>query len=162
MVARSTATLIIPSEVRLVDLVHCSAEKMAEVAGFPEGEALDIAIAVREAAINAIRHGNGEDPSTRVHVVLEANGAGLTVEVRDEGPGFDPDGAPDPTEGDNLLRTSGRGLLLIRAFVDDVRFRYEQGRGMTVTLEKKLRRDDENASNDGDGPGEGPVEDSGT
>lgn len=161
MGARSTATLVIPSEIRLVDLVHCSAEKMAEVAGFSQEEALDVAIAVREAAINAIRHGNAENPSSRVHVVLEVGGAGIRVEVRDEGAGFDPDAEPDPTEDDNLLRTSGRGLLLIRAFVDDVRFRYDEGRGMTVTLEKKLRRGDD-APSDGEPPGDGPAEDSGT
>lgn len=136
----STAKLVIPSQVRLVDLVHCSAERMAEVAGFSEDEALDVGLAVREAAINAIRHGNKEQPGTHVQVVLEVDSGGLRVEIRDQGAGFDPDSEPDPTAGDNLLKTSGRGLLLIRAFVDEVTYRYEEGRGMVVTLSKKRER----------------------
>jgi len=139
MTATSSATLVIPSQVRLVDLVHCSAEKMAEIAGFGEDEALDIGLAVREAAINAIRHGNREAPDTHVHIHLETVPGGIRAEIRDQGAGFDPTSAPDPTDEENLLRTSGRGLLLIRTFVDDVRFRFEEGRGMTVVLEKKLK-----------------------
>ena len=56
--------------------------------------------------------------------------------VRDEGNGFDPDREPDPTSDENLLNTSGRGLLLMKAFVDEVRFKQRRGRGMEITLTK--------------------------
>jgi serine/threonine-protein kinase RsbW len=110
---------------------------------------------VREAAINAIRHGNHEAPGTQVHVVLEAHPDGIRAWVRDEGEGFDPKDAPDPTTEDHILMTSGRGLLMIRSFVDDVEFHYESGRGMTVALSKKLKRGEvPPAVDDGaDGPG---------
>jgi serine/threonine-protein kinase RsbW len=129
--------LVIPSEIKLVDLVHTAAEKMADLAGFDPDEALNVGLAVREAVINAIVHGNGQDPDLTVDVNLTAGSDGLTVTVRDQGPGFDPDSAPDPTDDPNLLRTSGRGLLLMRAFVDGVTFRQRPVRGMEITLTKK-------------------------
>jgi len=139
MAAATSVKLVIPSEVRLVELVHTVAEKLAEIVGLEEEEGLNAALAVREAVINAIVHGNRSDPALDVEVTLVANARGLEAKVVDRGKGFDPGATPDPTEGDNKLRTSGRGLLLIRAFVDDVRFRYLNGRGMEVTLIKAHR-----------------------
>jgi len=128
--------LVLSSEVRLIDLVHTASEKMAELAGFDADEALNVGLAVREAAINAIVHGNGEDPQREVDIVLEAGQAGLQAVITDQGDGFDPDSTPDPTEGAGLLATSGRGLLLIRAFVDEVEFRPAANGGTQVILSK--------------------------
>ncbi len=139
MASETSVKLVIPSRVRLVDLVHSAAEKIAEMAGFSDEEMLNIGLAVREAVINAIKHGNGEDASKEVEILLEVTGRGVRVRIRDDGAGFNPEGTADPTVADNLMKTSGRGLLLIRAFVDDVRFQYKQGRGMEVTLEKALK-----------------------
>lgn len=139
MAAATSVKLVIPSEVRLVDLVHTVAERLADIVGLEEEEGLNAALAVREAVINAIVHGNRSDPALDVEVTLVANAHGLEAKVLDRGRGFDPGATPDPTMGDNRLRTSGRGLLLIRAFVDDVRFRYLNGRGMEVTLIKVHR-----------------------
>jgi len=138
MAPATTVKFSIPSEIRLVDLVHETSQRMAEIIGFGEDGALDVALAVREAVINAIRHGNHEDPALSVDLLLKANGKGLTVRVRDEGEGFDPNRTADPTVGDNRLRASGRGLLLIKAFVDEVKFRKLKGRGMEITLLKKV------------------------
>jgi serine/threonine-protein kinase RsbW len=139
MASETSVRLIIPSRVRLVDLVHSAAEKIAEIAGFSKDEMLNLGLAVREAVINAIKHGNGEDASKEVDILLEVTGGGVRVRIQDGGSGFNPEGMEDPTIEDNLLQTSGRGLLLIRAFVDDVRFHYKKGRGMEVTLEKVLK-----------------------
>jgi serine/threonine-protein kinase RsbW len=133
----TSVELILSSEVRLVDLVHSTSERMAEVAGFDPDEALNVGLAVREAVINAIVHGNRKDPKRSVHVRFEADGSELRIRVRDEGEGFDPDATPDPTEDPNLLRTSGRGLLLVRAFVDGVEFR-RRDPGMEITLTKTI------------------------
>ena len=65
-----------------------------------------------------------------------ADGKGMNAVIRDQGSGFDPEATPDPTAGPNVLKTSGRGLLLIRAFVDDVLFSRRSGRGMEVRLIK--------------------------
>jgi serine/threonine-protein kinase RsbW len=139
MAAATTVKITIPSEVRLVDLVHEASQKMAELAGFEEGDALNVGIAVREAVINAIVHGNQRDPSRSVNVTLEAGESGVKAKVLDHGKGFDVDATPDPRQGDNRLKTSGRGLLMIRAFVDKVAFRYREGRGLEITLVKEKR-----------------------
>jgi serine/threonine-protein kinase RsbW len=135
--AATSVKLVIPSEIKLVDLVHAASEKMAELAGFDADEALNVGLAVREAVINAIVHGNHQDPSLKVDVTLTAGRKGLEARVRDQGPGFDPQGMADPRDEENLLRTSGRGLLLIRAFVDDVVFKRARRRGMEITLMKR-------------------------
>jgi len=143
--AETFAKIVIPSEIRLVDLVHSASEKMAEQAGFDAEEGLNIGLAVREAVINAIVHGNGEEPELEVEVRFEVGKRGMEIRVSDHGAGFDPDATPDPTEGKNVLKTSGRGLLLIRAFVDEVLFNRRPDRGMEITLvknktEKKKQR----------------------
>ena len=129
--------LVMPSEIKLIDLVHTASEKMAELAGFDADESLNVGLAVREAVINAIVHGNGQDPNLNVHVTLTADEEGFSAHITDEGEGFDPDAAPDPTEGDALLASSGRGLLLMRAFVDDVVYSRRDNRGMEVTMTKR-------------------------
>ena len=134
--------MVLSSEVRLIDLVHSAAEKVAQLAGFDEDDALNIGLAVREGAINAMVHGNQEDPDLRVDVLLTADDDGFSALISDEGEGFDPDAPPDPTETDNLLMTSGRGLLLMRAFVDEVVYKRREQRGMQVTMRKRLKVED--------------------
>jgi serine/threonine-protein kinase RsbW len=141
--AATSVKLVIPSDVKLVDLVHSASEKLAELAGFDADDGLNVGLAVREAVINAIVHGNREDPELEVRVTFTAGGDGLEARVRDQGEGFDPSRTPDPTEGDQVLRTSGRGLLLMRAFVDEVEFRRHRDNGMEITLTKNSRRNAE-------------------
>jgi serine/threonine-protein kinase RsbW len=133
----TSVELILPSDVKLIDLVHATSEKMAEFAGFDADESLNVGLALREAVINAIVHGNGGDPGLKVHISLIANATQFRAVIRDEGPGFDPEAEPDPTADENLLNTSGRGLLLMKAFVDEVRFEQGKDRGMQITLTKK-------------------------
>ena len=137
MASRTSLKMVLSSEVRLIDLVHMAAEKVAQLAGFDPDEALNIGLAVREGTINAIIHGNGSDPSLEVNVTLTASDEGFWAHITDEGEGFDPDAEPDPTTGDNLLATSGRGLLLMRSFVDDIVYSRRAPRGMEVTLRKR-------------------------
>jgi len=135
-VSATTVKLVISSEVRLVDVVHTASETMAGIAGFEEDDALNVGIAVREAVINAILHGNRMDPARKVEVSLQARPRSIRARVRDQGAGFDSGATPDPTVGDNLMRSSGRGILVMRAFVDSVDFKFLEGRGMEVTLKK--------------------------
>jgi serine/threonine-protein kinase RsbW len=135
--AETFVKIVIPSEIRLVDLVHSASEKMAELAGFDAEEGLNIGLAVREAVINAIVHGNGEEPGLEVEIRFKIGELEMETRVRDQGAGFDPEATPDPTEGQNVMRASGRGLLLIRAFVDEVLFNRRPDRGMEITLVKK-------------------------
>ena len=77
----------------------------------------------REAAINAVLHGNAYNPDKRITASFETSSDGLTVRICDQGAGFDPSCLPDPLAPQNLLRGSGRGIFLIRAFMDEVHFR---------------------------------------
>jgi serine/threonine-protein kinase RsbW len=136
MVPPTTVRLVMSSEVRLVDVAHAASETMAGIAGFDEDDSLNVGIAVREAVINAILHGNRMDPTRKVEVSLQARPRSIRARVRDQGAGFDSGATPDPTVGDNLMRSSGRGILVMRAFVDSVDFKFREGRGMEVTLKK--------------------------
>ena len=91
-------------------------------AGFDEEVCGRIAIAVREAMANAVLHGNRSDPAKRVTFSLERTRERLTIAVRDEGAGMDPASVADPLDPANLLKGSGRGIFLIRAYMDQVEF----------------------------------------
>jgi serine/threonine-protein kinase RsbW len=139
------AQLVLPNEIRLIDLTHTVSESMAGLAGLDEDDALNVGLAVREAVINAMVHGNRQRADRSVTVRFDVAAGELRVRVRDEGDGFDPASAADPTAHENLLRTSGRGLLLMRAFVDEMSFS-SAGGGTEVTLVKR--------SSSAHGPGE--------
>ena len=149
---RTLARLALPSEIRFIDLVHATAEEVAVSLGLEEREALDLALAVREAAVNAMKHGNGLDPLKEVELHFAESPEGLVVTVLDQGGGFDPKVRPDPREEENLLRTSGRGIQMIEHLVDRVSYRYAEGKGMEITLVKRLGRAAEVAAG---GPGDG-------
>lgn len=95
----------------------------------------EVEIAVREALINAIRHGNRFEAKRRAEVRCFVEGNELLVVITDEGAGFDPACLPDPTQPENLTRDCGRGLLLIKHFMDEVSF--TQG-GREIRLRKRL------------------------
>lgn len=122
----------------MVDVAHATAERLAGAAGFAADASLDFGIAVRETVINAIVHGNRRDPAREVEISFRLRPAGIAASVRDRGNGFDPAESPDPTAGENVLSTSGRGLLMVRAFVDRVEFRTPSGGGTEVVLDKAL------------------------
>lgn len=116
---------------------QCAAE-IAARSGLDADEGGRVAMAVREAAVNAVLHGNRYDPDKRVTVSFETTPDALTVAVRDEGPGLDPSTIPDPLAPENLLKQSGRGIFLIRAFMDEVRFR-SLSPGTEITMIKFVR-----------------------
>jgi serine/threonine-protein kinase RsbW len=95
----------------------------------------EVEVALLEAVANAVKHGCGGDPGKRVSVQVSCDAVqGLRVEVRDPGPGFDPDDLPNPVDEANLLGTSGRGVFLIRRLMDDVRY---EDNGATLIMIKR-------------------------
>ena len=133
-----TVKLKLNSRITYVDLVHQMTEEMARKCRFPKPAALDLALAVREAFINAVKHGNGMDEAKQVEVEFEKNASRFLVSIRDEGNGFDPTLTADPRAAENLERTSGRGIFFMKSFVDEVSFQRRPGRGMEVLLVKNL------------------------
>ncbi len=97
-----------------------TAGRMAAEAGFDDEEIMKISMAVREAAVNAVLHGNAYDPSKKVTLAFERTANDLVIIIRDQGKGLDASRIPDPLAPDNLLKTSGRGIFLIRSFMDVV------------------------------------------
>jgi serine/threonine-protein kinase RsbW len=99
-----------------------------------EHEVHGIHLALEEALVNAIRHGNRSDINKRVHVTCKLSASRLWVQIRDEGPGFSPEDVPDPTEPDRLEVPSGRGIMLMRAFMSRVEYNEI---GNCVVMEKE-------------------------
>ena len=89
----------------------------------------------REASVNGIVHGNKYDLAKHLKVCFELTDAALTIEISDEGAGVDAESLPDPLAAENLLRTSGRGIFLIRAMMDEVHFR-QLNPGTQITMVK--------------------------
>jgi serine/threonine-protein kinase RsbW len=100
---------------------------------WPERDVFSIRLAVEEALVNAIKHGNQFDTSKRVYVTCSLSPARLRVEIADEGQGFDPNSLPDPTDPENLDMPCGRGIMLMRSFMSRVEFNET---GNRVVLEK--------------------------
>ena len=96
--------------------------------------------------INGIVHGNQNDPQRTVTLRLTVRDDRLEATVRDQGTGYTPDESNDPTSVENILNTSGRGLLMIRAYVDKVEFDNEDGGGLTLKLVKHLQTETNSSS----------------
>ena len=111
-----------------------SVESFARQRGF-EGDALfAIDMAIRKAVANAVKHGNKQDASKFVEITFISLQKGLEVTVRDFGEGFEVDEVPDPTNPENLLKASGRGVLFMRTFMEEVEWRPHQMGGMIVKM----------------------------
>jgi serine/threonine-protein kinase RsbW len=126
------------STLESANTVEQAALELAAKSGFDADDCGRIGIAVREATVNAVLHGNQYDPAKRVTVSLESTPESLTIAVRDEGPGLDPATLPDPLAAENFLKSSGRGIFLIRAFMDEVGFP-EVSTGTEIAMTKFLR-----------------------
>jgi serine/threonine-protein kinase RsbW len=111
---------------------------MAKRAGFEEDDLIKIGMAVRESVVNAVVHGNRYNANKKVRFSVSKDAGSLTVRIIDEGEGFDVESVPDPLAPENLFRNSGRGIFLIRSFMDDFRIRRVEPGGMEVTLIKHM------------------------
>jgi serine/threonine-protein kinase RsbW len=102
--------------------------------GYPDKDSFGMRLALEEAVVNAVKHGNGGDPAKWVVVRFTVSPERVLAEVQDEGAGFDPARVPDPTAPENRQRPGGRGLLLIRTYATGVRY---NAAGNCVTLCKR-------------------------
>jgi serine/threonine-protein kinase RsbW len=102
------------STLETVNSAEETAGRMATEAGFEDEDVMKIAMAVREAVVNA------DDPGKKVTLNFERTGHDLVITIRDQGKGLDMSKIPDPLAPENLLKTSGRGIFLIRSFMDEV------------------------------------------
>jgi serine/threonine-protein kinase RsbW len=126
------------SRVEYVNLIHAANLEVCRLLNLDEDTAMNLGLALHEAAVNAVKHGNRLDPALKVVVAFSIRPGELLVTVTDQGAGFDAAGVEDPRHPGNIEKTNGRGLFLMRSFVDQVSFDFVPGRGMTVSLLKKL------------------------
>jgi|SRR5437588_8715799 len=131
------------SAFEMLDFVQVVSDHVGRSVGLDDDAVHWVGVAVRESVINAIKHGNQNDAGKHVFVEFETASAPeteLQIRVRDQGAGFDPATVADPLAPENLLKSSGRGIFLIRSFMDDVQLgRAPQG-GMEIRMSKRVAR----------------------
>ena len=130
-------TIALKSTMESVNEVEAIADKVAGEAGLDEDSRFHVTMAVREATINAVLHGNEYDPAKQITATFENTGNDLVFIITDQGRGLDPETLPDPLAPENLLRGTGRGIFIIRSLMDEVHFR-QLHPGTELTLVKHL------------------------
>ena len=130
------------SAFEMLDFVQVVSDHLSQAVGLDEDSMHWVSVAIRESVINAIKHGNRSDSSKHVFVEFETatlDVPQLAIRVRDQGEGFDPELVANPLDEDNLLKSSGRGIFLIRIFMDDVQLRRAPEGGMEIRMVKKAQ-----------------------
>jgi len=131
------------SAFEMLDFVQVVNDHVGREVGFDEDSVHWVGVAVRECVINAIKHGNKNDASKRVFVEFETvfnDGVNeLGIRIRDQGQGFDPESLANPLDPENLLKASGRGIFLIRNFMDEVQLQRAPQGGMEVRMTKRVQ-----------------------
>jgi serine/threonine-protein kinase RsbW len=113
--------------------------KAIESCAFPDAAGFAIRLAFDEAIANAFKHGHAALPGDEpIVVTIDVDRSAVRITVEDRGPGFDPERVPDPTLDENLARPSGRGIMLMRAYMTDIRFN-ERGNRVTLVYERPDR-----------------------
>lgn len=133
-----TVVKSLDSTLESVDSAEELAVGMAQRAGFDEDDLIKIGMAVRESMVNAVVHGNRYNAHKKVKLSVAKDPQRLTVTIADEGEGFDFGNLPDPLAPENLMSTSGRGIFLIRSFMDEFQIRQLEPAGTEVTLVKYM------------------------
>ena len=131
-----TVERFLESTLASVDHAEEIAVGIAQRAGFDEDDLLKIGMAVRESVVNAVVHGNRYNANKKVRFSVVKSSERLTVRIADEGEGFDYEEVPDPLSPENLLRGSGRGIFLIRSFMDEFEMHRLKPQGMEFVLVK--------------------------
>ena len=128
----------ISSRFENIDLIDLVTEALLRHVGMDEESIERMGLAVREAVANGVQHGNKEQPEKRVAVSFVVSTEEVSIQIRDQGEGFDVDALPDPLDPENLFKPRGRGILLMSTFMDEVNFEFKGDRGTEVTLCKRL------------------------
>jgi serine/threonine-protein kinase RsbW len=138
------------STFEMLDFVQVVSDHLARGIGLDEDSLHWVSVAIRESVINAIKHGNRNDTAKRVFVEFEtgtkADVPELTIRIRDQGEGFDPEQVANPLDAENLLKSSGRGIFLIRNFMDDVQLQRAPEGGMEIRMVKRVQPPDASES----------------
>jgi serine/threonine-protein kinase RsbW len=133
-----TVTLDVASRFEMLDIVQTVLVQCCSLLGFDDEATHYMSVAVRESVVNAIKHGNKQDQSKRVHVQFTLQEKALEVQVGDQGEGFNPESIPDPLAPENLLKAYGRGIFFMRQFMDEVQHSFPPRGGTVVRMLKRV------------------------
>ena len=143
MINGTTVRLDFRSAFDMLDFVQVVSDHIGRMAGMDEDELHWVSVAVRESVVNAIKHGNKGDKTKKVTIdfcpVPPTNANELVIRIEDQGEGFVPEEVADPLAPENILKSSGRGIFLIRNFMDETVLKKVQG-GMEIRMVKKLQK----------------------
>jgi serine/threonine-protein kinase RsbW len=131
--------LTIPSRLEEMEAVHRVIQQAISEYSLSDELAHWIELSISESMINAIQHGNKADPAKEATLKISSNGDAIEIIVEDQGRGFKLDNIADPTDTANLLKPSGRGILIIRSFMDEVDLSQREGGGCRLRMVKKIR-----------------------
>jgi serine/threonine-protein kinase RsbW len=135
-----TVDQVLDSTLESVDVAEEAVLREATDLGFDEDDLHRIGMSVRECMVNAVVHGNRYNARKKVRLTITRTPERLTIVIADEGEGFDLNTLPDPLANENLLRHSGRGLLLIQAFMDEFEMRAREPKGTEVKMVKYVAK----------------------
>ena len=133
-----TFELTIPSRLEELESVQRLIGQAATAFGLTEDMAYWMELTISESVINAIRHGNQFDPTKKARLVISYDGENVEIIVEDQGEGFSLDELADPTKAENLLKPCGRGILIIRSFMDEVNLTQKEGGGTRLHMIKRV------------------------
>jgi serine/threonine-protein kinase RsbW len=136
--APRTFALTIPSRLEEMHAVHALIGEAVKEYKLSEELAHWLELTISESMINAIQHGNSLDPAKKATLKISSNGDKLEIIVEDQGQGFALDTVADPTDAANLLKPCGRGILIIRSFMDEVDLSRSEGGGSRLRMVKKI------------------------
>jgi serine/threonine-protein kinase RsbW len=122
----------------MLDFVQVVSDYVGRLTGLDDDQMYEVSVAVRESVVNAIKHGNKNDLAKRVIVEFSVEPRDhMTVWIKDQGAGFDPEEIPDPLAPENIMKGSGRGILFMRNYMDDVALSRHPEGGMQIWMKKR-------------------------
>jgi serine/threonine-protein kinase RsbW len=138
--ASTSVRLEFTSAFEMLDFVQVVGDHIGRSVGLDDDTLHWVGVALRESVINAIKHGNRHDSGKKVFVEFESDRAEpqIHIRVRDQGEGFDPEEIANPLAPENLLKSSGRGIFLIRSFMDNVQLQRAPEGGMEIRMTKRV------------------------
>ena len=134
-----TFKLTIPSRLEELEAVQKLIGEATAAFGLSEDMAYWMELTISESVINAIRHGNQSDPTKQTHITISFDGEYVEVVIEDQGMGFDLDELADPRQAENLLKPCGRGILIIRSFMDEVKLSPTESGGSQLRMLKRIQ-----------------------
>lgn len=140
----SEINLTVFSDIKYLDVVQCISDSFFNLAGFEEDDVYWMSLSIREAVTNAILHGNKNNSGIPVILSFKQRTDRLVVTVTDQGEGVDESRLPDPRNPENLLKPGGRGIFLVKSFMDNVFFSTPDGGGNELVMEKFIKEGEKN------------------